>query len=97
VDIDSKNGIHENACQAVVNFCDVFGEVLERIDSETGLPAPVGQMGVSRLFRIADWTPHHLKLIYETFDNKVNAYCLENGLVGRAPSLINVFNNQPIH
>jgi hypothetical protein len=93
VNIDPNHGIHENACQALVNFCDKFGAILENFNSETGLPVAVSQKGASREFRDADWNPHHLRLIYDTYGNRVNAYCLENGLAGVKPELINVFES----
>ena len=93
VDLDPRHGIHENACQALANFCDKFGVVLENLNSEAGLPLAVSQKGVSREFRDADWNPHHLRLIYDTLENRVNAYCLESGLAEVKPALINVFES----
>ena len=33
------------------------------------------------------WNPNHLKLVYELFDDKINQYCIDNGLLDRKPKI----------
>lgn len=90
--VNPKNGVHENACQAVLDFGSELRSALSHFGHASELPVGVVQRGAPRTFRASDWSPHHLKLVYETFENKVNAYCLENNLCHTTPILVNVFH-----
>jgi len=85
------DGIHELACRTVSEFgkelCDVIrlvetGELSQLQPQESG-----GKLWVSN-----DWSPHHLKVIYKKFDNKIVDMYLDGELTQSEPDLIRQFD-----
>jgi len=84
----AADGIHENACRAVSDFSNLFVSRIKNIDIEkvTAVrPSTTGRIWISRM-----WTPHHLRIVYEEFENKINDYVLKNKLNHVKPKLIDV-------
>jgi methionyl-tRNA formyltransferase len=84
------DGIHENACRAVSDFSIQFVRRIKSVDIEKVFavsPTTTGRIWTSRM-----WTPHHLRMVYEKFDNKINRYVLDNNLAQIKPALVDVLN-----
>ncbi len=85
----SEDGIHEHACRNVKFFADQLNQIilkLTRLDRISG----ISQGTNGRLWTNSMWSPNHLKVIYELFDDKVNKYCIENRIIDRKPKLISL-------
>ena len=91
ITVDSNLGINQNSCVAILDFIDQFTNLmegnLEKILSADGL----NQMSSGRIWTNSMWSPHHLAFVYGYMNNEINKYCIENELLERKPSLINVF------
>jgi methionyl-tRNA formyltransferase len=84
----AADGIHENACRVVSEFSNLFVSRLINVEVESikGIsPTTTGRIWTSRM-----WSPHHLQVVYEKFENKINAYALENGLDKPKSRLVDV-------
>ena len=84
----ASDGIHENACRTVSDFSNLFVHKIKNIDIEkvTAVrPTTTGRIWISRM-----WTPHHLRIVYEEFENKINDYVLKNKLNHVMPKLVDV-------
>lgn len=84
------DGIHQLACRAVLAFAEEFPKVLE-MKSCGQIKPPVGQNSPGKLWVGSDWRPEHLKVVYETYGNRiVDAYL--DGLLGTSePTLVRQF------
>lgn len=78
VNLESKDGIHENACRSVKEFADQFPLFLKRNLSNSGMPPGIPQISLGRIWVNSMWHPITLKTIYNFYENKVNKFCLEN-------------------
>jgi hypothetical protein len=93
ISMDINDGIHENACRSLQQFCEQFIPLLklnwdnfEAIKPET--PSTSG-----RIWRNQMWHPSLLIPIYKTFENRVNKFCLETTTIPRSPTLVNRFHD----
>ena len=51
----------------------------------------IKQSSSGRIWTKNMWNPHHLNLIYKTYNNKVNRYCKSKNInVFRKPKLLNI-------
>jgi hypothetical protein len=81
------DGLHQLSCRAVAELARELAPLLE-LTAGGGLRAPVEQRTAGRIWRETDWRPEHLRLIYETYaDRVVDAY-LDGTLLPRAPRLV---------
>jgi hypothetical protein len=78
VNLESKDGIHENACRSVKEFADQFPLFLKRNLNNSGMPPGIPQISLGRIWVNSMWHPITLKTIYNYYENKVNKFCLEN-------------------
>jgi folate-dependent phosphoribosylglycinamide formyltransferase PurN len=86
----SGDGIHDLACRTVLTFGEELVRILEFADGGTLKPA-IAQKSVGKLWLARDWRPEHLKLIYETYGNRIVDRYL-NGMFSRfSPQLIRQF------
>lgn len=83
--------MHDVACKAMVATCDEFEELVKVIE-KNGVPDGHKQTKNGKLFLVRDWRPEHLKLIYETYEDKIVDKFL-NGEINRnnEPKLIRAF------
>ncbi len=91
VDLNRHHGLHENACDAVLGFSKALLDSLTTLKRSFGEIKGTPQRSAGKLFLASAWKPQHLKLIYETYGDRINDYCLDNGLVERQPRLHNAF------
>ncbi len=84
------DGIHDVACRAIVQAADDLARLLEQM--RQGRPvSSVPQKSSGKLFNAKDWTPQHLRLIYQTFDNDIVDRYLDGVLGHREPPLVRAF------
>ncbi len=81
------DGIHELACRTVERFGSELVRVIE-LFAAGRLTAPRPQESAGKLWLGRDFRPEHLRLIYQTYQNRiVNAY-LGGELLPREPKLL---------
>lgn len=85
------DGIHELACRAVSEFGKELRNVIDLVDTGK-LSQPQPQETSGKLWVSNDWSPHHLKMIYEKFDNQIVDLYLDGKLTQSEPDLIRQFD-----
>lgn len=68
-------------------------EILKRLQSGK-VPNYVPQKSNGKLFVATDWTPQHLRLIYQTFHNDIVDHYLDGKLGHVEPKLVNALAEQ---
>lgn len=87
-----EDGVNQISCRAARTFIDTFVDLFSR-QPESFIGATASPQKTSgRIWTNKMWTPHHLRPIYEIYENKVNEYCLQNNHVTRTPRLVNLFS-----
>tara|TARA_B100001063_G_C16750798_1_gene550189 strand:+ start:750 stop:1562 length:813 start_codon:yes stop_codon:yes gene_type:complete len=82
------DGIHDNACRVIKDFCDKLPLLLEKkILSKTKIKS-MPQKSSGKIWTKKNWSPLNLKIIYELFDDKINKFCLKNRKIVN-PKVIN--------
>lgn len=83
--------MHEVACKTVIQTGEDLKVILGMMQQQKIFPG-VEQRKNGKLFLIKDWRPEHLKLVYETYEDKIVDLFL-NGEInrGNAPQLIKAF------
>ena len=77
-DLNPKDGIHQNACRLVKNFSDSFPKLLNiKIKQKKNFLGTKHKTS-GRIWTNKMWSPLHLKIIYDVYEDKINKYCLEN-------------------
>lgn len=88
--LEHGDGIHDVACKAVKQVALDLVTILKLILSG-GSVEEVPQKSSGKLFTSIDWEPHHLRVIYEQFNNDIVDHYL-NGLLGNSqPRLVRAF------
>ncbi len=91
IDLDEKDGIQDNHCKAVINFCKIIPKKLNKILKGKKRITGIKQSSSGRIWTKNMWNPHHLNLIYKTYNNQVNRYCKSKNInVFRKPKLLNI-------
>ncbi len=83
------DGIHDLACRTVKSFFREIPNLVELISNGKFTLTPQKISG--KLWNASDWAPHHLELIYKTFDNKIVDYCLDNNLIDIKKKIVRAF------
>ena len=86
-DIFGGDGIHDHACRNVKYLCDNLAMILNSLINMKKVEA-INQKTTGKIWTNEMWNPNHLKLVYELFDDKINQYCIDNGLLDRKPKYI---------
>jgi folate-dependent phosphoribosylglycinamide formyltransferase PurN len=81
------DGIHDIACRAIVAIGDDLPRILAGMDAGQQV-VPTAQRTHGRLWRSSDWRPEHLRLIYETYDDRIVDAELDGAFTGRQPKPI---------
>ncbi|TDX58937.1 formyltransferase family protein [Orenia marismortui] len=84
------DGIHDVACRAVIQVSEDLIKIIKMLKQNEKLPKEK-QRSNGKLFLGRDWQPHHLRLIYNQFDNDIVDYYLDGKLVSSNPPLIKAF------
>lgn len=84
------NGVHETAADVVVRFADETVVLLEHL-AETGSLPVEEQTRSGKLFLSNDFDPHHLRVVYDLYDNDIVDEYLDENLGDRQPDVIDAF------
>jgi methionyl-tRNA formyltransferase len=84
------DGVHELACRAVEHFGAELPRVLELLARGELRPASV-QRSAGKLWLDRDFRAEHLRLVYETYENRVVDAYLRGDLAPREPKLVRQF------
>ncbi|RXT04460.1 formyltransferase family protein [Ammoniphilus sp. CFH 90114] len=84
------DGIHDVACRAVWQVAQDLLKILDKVKGGEAVKA-VPQKSSGKLFLARDWTPQHLRLIYDTFDNDIVDRFLDGDLGYQEPPLVRAF------
>jgi methionyl-tRNA formyltransferase len=84
------DGIHDVAAKTVLASRTALERILERWLIK-GLRPFRSQMSSGRLFRVRDFQPAHLRIIYDLFDNRIVDAYLDGALEQTVPSLVDFF------
>ncbi|MED1420448.1 hypothetical protein [Bacillus smithii] len=90
--LEYGDGIHDVACKAVKKAAHDLVEILKRLKNGK-VPSYVPQKSNGKLFVGTDWTPQHLRLIYQTFNNDIVDYYLDGKLTHVEPKLVNALKD----
>ncbi len=82
----SGDGLHDLACRAVMSLGEELPKVFEAVKSLDDVKK-FPQRTTGRLWLNRDWRPEHLKLIYQTYNDKVVDHYLKGDLHNRKPKL----------
>lgn len=83
------DGIHDVACKAVQKVAQDLSKIFSEFTLEQVHYMP--QKGNGKLFVGTDWTPQHLRFIYQTFNNDIVDQFLDGKLAKIEPPLVNAF------
>lgn len=86
--IRAEDGVHENACRVVKEFCDKLPNLLEKKLSKKTKIKSLPQWTSGKIWTKKNWTPLNLKVIYDLFDDRVNKFCLDNRKIIK-PKILN--------
>jgi len=89
-DLQRGNGIHETAADVVVKFADETVILLEHLAKTDSLPAEE-QTRTGKLFLSDDFDPHHLRVVYDLYDNDIVDEYLDGNLGNRQPDTVDAF------
>jgi folate-dependent phosphoribosylglycinamide formyltransferase PurN len=91
-ELEYGDGIHDVACKAVIKAAQDLVEILKRLRKGV-IPQYVPQKTNGKLFVGTDWTPQHLRLIYQTFNNDIVDQYLDGKLGHIEPKLVNALKD----
>jgi methionyl-tRNA formyltransferase len=85
------NGIHETAADVTVNFAEETTLLFEQLAEHGTLPTNE-QTSSGKLFLKRDFEPHHLRVVYDLYDNDIVDRYLDGELGDRKPALFDALN-----
>ena len=90
INLNKKDGINDNSCKAVVNFCKIVPKKLLKVFKNKKKNKGLKQKVSGRVWTKKMWTSHHLLPIYQLHRDKINEYCIKHKLNTSKPKLLNV-------
>lgn len=88
-----EDGIHENAARMVESFNCALPQLILNVEDVIGTIKGSAQKSSGRLWLDSMWHPGLLAPIYNTFENRINKFVIDNNLINRTPIPINHLNN----
>jgi folate-dependent phosphoribosylglycinamide formyltransferase PurN len=89
-ELNRGNGVHETAADVVVQFAEETVVLLELLAESGSLPIKE-QTGTGKLFLSDDFDPHHLRVVYDLYDNDIVDEYLDGNLGDRQPDVVDAF------
>lgn len=86
-ELQRGNGIHETAANVVTTFADETVLLLEYLADNGALPVKE-QTRNGKLFLSDDFDPHHLRVIYDLYDNDIVDEYLDGNLGNYKPNVV---------
>lgn len=92
-DLVRGDGLHDLTARAVLGFADELPVVLQQALSGSGLPAGHEQKTSGRIWTKKMWRPDHLRLIYETYGDRIVDAVLDGDIEFHEPKLVTIRND----
>ncbi len=89
-ELTENDGIHDVACKAVIQASQEVLKLLELIENGKDWKR-YKQTATGKNFLTKDFEPHHLRIIYNVFNNDLIKQCLQGKLKYNKPRLIQQF------
>lgn len=80
------DGLHDLACRAVMKMGDELPTVIAKLNELGSVPKKKHATS-GKLWRVADWRPEHLHLIYEVYGDKIVDRYLDGEFENKEPKL----------
>ena len=93
--LEKGDGVHDVACKAVLKVGKDIIEILNLIENGKKIFC-VPQKSNGKLFTSGDWTPQHLRLIYNTFSDDIVDCFLNGEIASPDPDLVNFISAAPV-
>lgn len=90
-ELEYGDGVHDVGAKTVVRFAEETVPLLERLAERGSLPS-VAQSSGGKLFLSDDFDPHHLRVVYELYDDDVVDAYLDGNLGASEPDLVDAFD-----
>ena len=88
--LEKGDCMHEVSCKAICKAAEDLKKIIIRMDAGEAFQG-VEQKKNGKLFLVKDWRPEHLKLIYETYEDKIVDLYLDGKInKNNEPKLITV-------
>ncbi len=89
--LKKTDGIHDTSCKSILNFGNSLkNKIKKTFDSKYKIKG-IPHQSHGRIWTNKMWSPKHLKLIYETYSDRINKYCLTNKTLKKV-KIKSVFN-----
>ena len=89
--IKKNDGIHDNACKALLVFCKDFPSLLKKNISKINKLKPIKPVTTGRIWTTKMWHPSLLEFVYNMHKDRINNYCIKNRIITRKPILKSIF------
>lgn len=96
VTLELEDGVNQTSCRATKIFFDSLSKILSAQAESLITNKGVSQSTTGRIWTNSMWKPQHLSVVYGLFENRVNKYCYENGMLSNYPRLINALDSKGI-
>lgn len=91
IKIHKNDGIHDNACKALIIFCKEFPILFKKNRSKINNLTPIKPNTTGRIWTTKMWHPAQLEFIYDKHNDKINKFCIKNKVITRKPILKSIF------
>jgi len=81
------DSLHRLAARNLEHYTSELYEKLMKLDLNE-IPYGIKQKSYGRVFMAKDWRPEHLRLIYETYNDRIVDAVLDGHIIGRYPNLL---------
>jgi folate-dependent phosphoribosylglycinamide formyltransferase PurN len=81
IKVSKNHGIHQNSCLAIREFFFELPKVLNFLSKSKKKIRGIKQLTSGRIWTEKMWSPLTLKLVYGTFNDDINNYCLKNKII----------------
>lgn len=94
-DLEPGQGLHEVAANTLVRFCTETHRLLEHLSATGNLPTEPQSNG-GKLFLRRDFDPHHLRVVYDLYEEGIVDAYLAGHLGDRTPTIVDAFERLPV-
>jgi|TARA_B100000767_G_C19771141_1_gene540079 methionyl-tRNA formyltransferase len=89
--LHKTDGVHDTSCKSILRFGNSLRNKIKKIFNSKHKIKGIPHKSQGRIWTNKMWSPKHLKLIYETYNDRINKYCLNNKTIKKV-KIKSVFN-----
>ncbi|GAA6194426.1 methionyl-tRNA formyltransferase [Phaeobacter gallaeciensis] len=89
LELHAEDGLHDLAARTVKAYADEIPALLGKA-LQGDLPAGQPQKTSGKIWIGSDWRPEHLRLIYDTYEDRISAAALRGEIEGRVPTCVSL-------